>query len=193
MPAYTQPHRKQLIGEYVHAFTDLQPFHTPSCSRNNHFILYNEKVKWKEFLYILTYSISFELLSKYWDQAGTPYLQAPSESTWALPLNIALPCSVGRSDTVKEESVREEDSLQFSALHRTAGSKISRLPGGAGNLTWCKMQPTQHILCSKNLKKMLPLALFQVFSRQIGFSRRDPPIVSMDSTTPVGAAEIHLK
>lgn len=40
------------------------------------------------------------------------------------------------------------------------------------------MQPflllTQHILCSKNVTKQLPLALFQVFLWQIVFSRRNP-------------------
>lgn len=37
MPAYTQPHRKQLIGEYVYAFSDLQLFYTPSCSKKQSF------------------------------------------------------------------------------------------------------------------------------------------------------------
>lgn len=81
MLAYMRPHRKQLIGECVYAFIDLQLVYIPSCSRNNNFIIYNGKLKWKELLYILAYSISFDLPSKYWDQAGTPDLQAPSEST----------------------------------------------------------------------------------------------------------------
>lgn len=128
-----RPHRKQLIGECVYAFIDLQLVYIPSCSRNNNFIIYNGKLKWKELLYILAYSISFDLPSKYWDQAGTPDLQAPSESTWALPPNIGLPWSMGLSNTAKEkgQSTREEDSLQFTALHRTAGLKtlVSRRSG----------------------------------------------------------------
>lgn len=52
MSAFPESHGKQLIGDHVYAFNYLQLIYTTCCSRNNDFIIYNKKLKWKGFLCI---------------------------------------------------------------------------------------------------------------------------------------------
>lgn len=123
MPELPESHGKQLIGNHVYAFNYLQLLYTTCCSRNNHFIIFNF-INWSGRFFMHQHT-PFHLC--YPLNIGTRLVFLTCDLPANLPMLWTLDCpEVWASQTQQKRKNRAqvEKTLQFGALHRTAGLKI---------------------------------------------------------------------